>query len=53
MEIRMKLALVFTLVLLLAGCASQNENPPNTGPSKAEVNARDEFAKNLPKPPEH
>jgi type IV pilus biogenesis protein CpaD/CtpE len=48
----MKSVLVLTMLLLLAGCASQNENPQNTGPTKAEVKARDEFAKSLPKPPE-
>jgi hypothetical protein len=48
----MKPALVFTMLLLLAGCAGQNENLPNPGPTKAEVKARDEFAKSLPKPPE-
>jgi hypothetical protein len=48
----MKSVLVFTMFLLLAGCASQEEKPP-TGPTKAEVKARDDFAKGLPKPPEH
>jgi uncharacterized lipoprotein len=48
----MKAVFAFTMLLLLAGCASQNENPQNTGPTKADVNAREEFAKSLPKPPE-
>jgi type IV pilus biogenesis protein CpaD/CtpE len=50
----MKSVLVFTMLLLLAGCASQDENPnpKNTGSTKAEVKARDEFARSLPKPPE-
>jgi hypothetical protein len=54
LEARMKSVLVFTMLLLFAGCASENENPnpKSTGPTKAEVKARDEFAKNLPKPPE-
>jgi outer membrane biogenesis lipoprotein LolB len=52
LENRMKPVLIFTMLLLLAGCASQTENPQNTGPTKAEVQARDEFAKSLPKPPE-
>jgi hypothetical protein len=54
LETRMKSVLVFTMLLLLAGCASQDENsnPKNTGPTKAEVKARDEFAQSLPKPPE-
>jgi len=47
----MKTVLAFTMFLLLAGCASQEEKPP-TGPTKAEVQARDDFAKNLPRPPE-
>jgi hypothetical protein len=48
----MKAVLVVATLLLLAACASQNENPPNPGPTKAEVKARDEFANSLPKPPE-
>jgi hypothetical protein len=49
----MKPALAFAILFLLVACASQpNENAQNTGPTKAEVKARDEFAKNLPKPPE-
>ena len=48
----MKPVLVFTMLFFLAGCASQDENPRNTGPTKAEIKARDEFAKTLPKPPE-
>jgi ABC-type Fe3+-hydroxamate transport system substrate-binding protein len=53
----MKSVLVFTMLsmlVLLAGCASsdENPNPKSTGPTKAEVKARDDFAKNLPKPPE-
>jgi hypothetical protein len=48
----MKAILVLMLSLTLAACANQNENPPNTGPTKAEIKAREDFAKNLPKPPE-
>lgn len=48
----MKAVLVLMMLLTLAACANQNENPPNTGPTKAEIKARDDFAKNLPKPPE-
>jgi hypothetical protein len=46
--------LVFTMFLLLASCASpdENPNPKNTAPTKAEIKARDDFAKTLPKPPE-
>ena len=52
LKTRMKPVLVFTMLFFLAGCASQDENPRNTGPTKAEIKARDEFAKTLPKPPE-
>jgi uncharacterized lipoprotein YajG len=52
LEIRMKAVLVLTMLLMLAGCASQNENVPNTAAAKAEVKARDDFAKSLPKPAE-
>jgi PBP1b-binding outer membrane lipoprotein LpoB len=48
----MRFVLVFTMLLLLGGCANPNEGPQNTGPTKEEVKARDDFAKNLPKPPE-
>jgi hypothetical protein len=48
----MKAVLVLTMFLMLAACASQEEKPP-TGPTKAELKARDDFAKSLPKPPEH
>jgi type IV pilus biogenesis protein CpaD/CtpE len=48
----MKSVLLFMILVMLAGCASQNENPQNTGPTKADVKAREEFAKSLPKPPE-
>jgi hypothetical protein len=51
LETQMKPVLVFTMLLILTACASQEEKPP-TGPTKAEVKARDEFAKTLPKPPE-
>jgi type IV pilus biogenesis protein CpaD/CtpE len=47
----MKAVLASMMFLMLAGCASQEEKPP-TGPTKAEVKAREDFAKNLPKPPE-
>jgi len=49
----MRPVLVFACFIFLAACASPtNENTQNTGPTKAEVKARDEFAKSLPKPPE-
>ena len=48
----MKLILAFMISLMVAGCASQEEKPPPTGPTKAEIKARDDFANSLPKPPE-
>jgi len=48
----MKPVIVFMMLLLLVGCANPHEGPQNTGPTEAEVKARDDFAKNLPKPPE-
>jgi hypothetical protein len=49
----MKSAFVFMMLLMLAGCANPHEGPQDTGPTKAEVKTRDDFAKSLPKPPEH
>jgi len=48
----MKYVFFFTMLCLLAGCANPLEGPQNTGPTKAEIKTRDDFAKNLPKPPE-
>jgi hypothetical protein len=48
----MKPVLVFMMFSLLVGCANPHEGPQNTGPTKEEVKARDDFAKTLPKPPE-
>ena len=50
----MKFALVSFVFGLLAACASgpNRENPDNAAPTKADIQARDEFAKNLPKPPD-
>ena len=38
----------------LTACASEPgaENPASSAPTKADIKARDEFARNLPKPPE-
>jgi hypothetical protein len=47
----MKSVLVLMMLLLLVGCANPHEGP-QTGPTKEEVKARDDFAKSLPKPPE-
>jgi hypothetical protein len=47
----MKSVLALILLGLLGACASPNETPAvNTGPSQTEIKARDDFAKNLPKP---
>jgi hypothetical protein len=48
----MKPVFAIAMLLLLANCANPNEGPQNKGPTKAEVKARDDFAKSLPKPPE-
>jgi hypothetical protein len=48
----MKFVLLLISSLLLVGCANPHEGPQSTGPTKAEVQARDDFAKSLPKPPE-
>lgn len=47
----MKPVLVLMMLLMLVGCASPEEKPA-AGPTKAEIKARDDFAKSLPKPPE-
>jgi hypothetical protein len=45
--------LLLPILLLLSACASRpvdpNQSPP---PTKAEIEARDNFARDLPKPPE-
>lgn len=48
----MKLAVASLILFLLAACASEPlpENPDVQ--TKKDVKARDEFARNLPKPPE-
>jgi hypothetical protein len=47
----MKPVLALILLGLLGSCASPNETPAvNAGPSQTEIKARDDFAKNLPKP---
>ena len=50
----MKLILVMISMLFLAACASKTDEPaPNPAATKADIKARDDFAKTLPKPPEH
>jgi hypothetical protein len=47
----MKPVLATILLGLLAACANPNETPVvNSGPTQTEIKARDDFAKNLPKP---
>jgi hypothetical protein len=49
----MKPVLVSTILFLLVACANQpNENEKTPPPTKADIQAREEFAKSLPKPPE-
>ena len=48
----MKSVFVVMMLLLLAGCANPLEGPQAQGPTKAEIKTRDDFAKNLPKPPD-
>jgi hypothetical protein len=48
----MKSVLLLMSLISLVGCANPHEGPQATGPSKAEIKARDDFAKSLPKPPE-
>jgi uncharacterized lipoprotein YajG len=50
----MKPIFVLIMLFLLAACANQpRENPTSPPLTKADIQARDEFAKSLPKPPEH
>ena len=52
---RMKLALVISATILLAGCAGGPPTPPppeDPAQVKADIKAREEFARDLPKPPE-
>jgi hypothetical protein len=48
----MKPVLVLMMCLMLGACANPNEGPQAQGPTKAEIKAREDFAKTLPKPPE-
>jgi hypothetical protein len=51
----MKFLLPFVAWFLLAACSSgpaPTQSPENPAETKAEVKARDEFARNLPKPAE-
>jgi len=49
-----KRALVLSATVLLAGCAGGPPTPPpppNPAEVKADIKAREEFARDLPKPP--
>lgn len=51
----MKLALVFSAALILTACSGGPPTPPppeNPAQVKADIKAREEFARDLPKPPE-
>ena len=52
---RMKFALVFGIAVLLAACTGGPPTPPppeNPAQVKADIKAREDFARDLPKPPE-
>jgi uncharacterized lipoprotein len=51
----MKPILALLAVIFIAGCATEpgDENAAPTGPTKADVKAREDFAKTLPKPKDH
>jgi hypothetical protein len=48
----MKLVIFSILSLFLAACANEPPDTASTAPTKADLQKRDEFARNLPKPPE-
>jgi hypothetical protein len=51
----LKLALIFFTAAMLAACAGGPPSPPppeDPAQAKAEAQAREDFARNLPKPPE-
>ena len=50
-----RFALAFGAAIILAACSGGPPTPPppeNPAQVKADIQARDEFARNLPKPPE-
>ena len=50
-----KFALVFSAAVILIGCSGGPPPPPppeDPAQTKADIKAREEFARNLPKPPE-
>jgi len=50
----MKWIALAVVCMLLAACANEPgaDNAPSNAPTKADIQKRDEFARNLPKPPE-
>jgi hypothetical protein len=50
----MKWLALFVVCILLAACANEPsaDNAASNAPTKADIQKRDEFARNLPKPPE-
>jgi hypothetical protein len=51
----LKLALIFVVAAMLAACSGGPPPPPppeDPAQAKAEAQAREDFARNLPKPPE-
>jgi len=51
---KMKWMALSVVCLLLAACANEPgaDNAASNAPTKADIQKRDEFARNLPKPPE-
>jgi hypothetical protein len=47
-----KPVLILAIFSLLGACASPEDAPPDPNPTKAEVQAREQFAQELPKPSE-
>lgn len=48
----MKIPLILLMLFVLAGCANEPPDTASTAPTKADIQKREEFARNLPKPPE-
>jgi hypothetical protein len=52
----LQIVLIFSAIAMLAGCAGGPPPPPppeDPAQAKADAKARDDFARSLPKPPEH
>jgi uncharacterized lipoprotein YajG len=48
----MKWLALFAVCIFLAACANEPSATDSNAPTKADIQKRDEFARNLPKPPE-